>query len=308
MSLPLPDPRLIRTSHGHYDLSRLSRSASLSKFEGVMDPVSHEYATNIEMPIAEKGANNSLQSRVYNLPDLDEWLRRNQTMPHNREDAGTALRKWVAVRWKEGRGNIHPPQGYDWVKTARALQELRNLYPPRQALGHDTNGGQNEEEEEESDEDEERPNPDEINYDDKYRQFRMQMLEVVRDPRNAPRWYTRYFWFYPECQKDRVLHIEFPADVVIPPPPVQDDNISAFRQEMARKLVERIWPYNNLHALVRAYWMVHPIILDRDDELTIRRYFENMPINIRIFRFPAFFLQQYNVDRDRYMQNNMLRN
>lgn len=301
--MSLPELRLIKTSHGTYDLSRLSRPAKLRRFQSVIDPITHEAVQNIVMPIAEKGPNNTLTTRIYDLPELVKWLDQNPTMPHNRQYAGNALVDYAAVRWIRDRpGDCRPPQEYNWVRTAHALQDARARYPPREDFQENE---EHEEEEEESEDEEEEPNPDDITYDDKYRQFRMQMIEFLHNPQNAPQWYTRYFQFHPFCQKDIELGIQNPGLPVALPQPEQD-NLQAFRQEMAIRL-EDYYPYNNVRALARAYWIVHPINFDSDNDPTIQAYFLNMPRNVNAFWYPAFFLRQYNFDRDRYRRLQILR-
>lgn len=297
MSLQPPPPtplelRVLQTKYGDIDRSGLSRSADMRSFGNSMCYITHDPVEGITRPIAQKGPNGTVRKdRLYDLQPLLQWLARNRSMPHNREDPAKALEKFVAVRWKTNPGDaIQPPEGYDWRQTARELNEARQRYarlPERPDLNEAQPQVQIVQRE---------YIEDNITEEQTYRAFRSLMFSYITNSYMRPTWYKLYLHFYPYCERDERSGIQNPGPT---PEPEQRLTFREFRKKMIEEL-KKLYPIRLFDTPARTYWIVHPIDWRNDLDEDIHSFFPLMKRSRRNYYYPTFFKRWFDFNMTRY--------
>ena len=274
---------------GEYDVSRLSRPASITGKLDAVDIVSQEGADGMIMPVGHKGYNGTVTGPFYDLSTLAPWLVSNPTMPHSREPAASGLRKLHPIRWTDVvSGGPQPHPNYDLQNTVNFLRVLQNRYPIPivEAAMMPLNRT------------EERVtvlHPPELSspYHVRYL-FRVTMSgETRRNPR--PDWIIDYWtyhrWWYGDTVSPSGSEAT-PPQLEIPPvdPRNHFRNRARFRFAMAMILDKsRLSPIQQqFHSLVCDYWEAHPLDLKNDDNNTAREYIHNIKPYLATFYTPDF--------------------
>ena len=337
MSLPeVPhrDPKKIRLvenyEFGPCDLSRLTRPASLRRFQRSVDPISLEGPDGMLMPVGRRGKNGSIIGPILDLSTLPAWLDlrpANPLMPHNRQPVDVALREFYPIRWTDiGRGRRHPHPDYDPQNTVNFLHDLQNRYPLRDVGGVAAPHPLPEEEYVEPALTPPmnppplfhhgpipRPDPNEMRVaalhrellylGESYHVFRRWMSFFTYQTR-MPDWlldYWTYHRWYIEMRSPPPLsprfHIAAVADL-------QNHyrNRAIFRLRMAENLnIDSLTQeQREFHEFICEYWIEHPFDFRNDDNDTASAYFRNIEGCIRHYNFPDTFLARHRQNVEEY--------